>query len=479
MEGVTETAGGAESSHSVTPRSRENGRIAVAFALGMAVVVAAVLLGRSYSFFASFLFFSTLMSLLWRRNLRASVLLISVCAAVPISISRYQVACNLILGTLLVGLHAPCLLRLPRWLYFTAGIAVFGLCTGSVNWLSGDVVRSIAREVTYLYNFFLGPFFLLPAVYLAMAEDGDSKAKVKGLLFCLILPSTLILVAARLFGTVANEWEASLHVESLPQGFLQYRLGRVYVNFLRTEVGFILAALICASAGVLVSGMRVAHRFLAGACLLGNVFLLFVTASFGSILASLCGLTTLALAHASAVGIRKAVASGAAIACLVAATFLFCGPDVKAYLAKRYEHRIERRNDDRLHLWVRAVESLWTHPEGVGWTMLAGDRVRSYIHNDYLVYAVSYGIIGGWAYVIVVGILLVSFLRLRKKVLGDRWLVCIYLAGFGALVAVAANSMTDHMNSNRWYFNVIWSLIWYSYFSCSGDVMANSPRSQA
>ena len=103
---------------------------------------------------------------------------------------------------------------------------------------------------------FLAPFLLLPVVYLRMRESRDHAANLQGLLFCLIVPSTLILISAKLFGTVANAWEASLHVGSLPEGFLQYKLGKVIVNFLRTEVGFILAALICASTAVTVSQVK-------------------------------------------------------------------------------------------------------------------------------------------------------------------------------------------------------------------------------
>ena len=58
---------------------------------------------------------------------------------------------------------------------------------------------------------------------------------------------------------------------------------------------------------------------------------------------------------------------------------------------------------------------------------------------------------------LVVG-LLISFFRVRKSTIDDPSALAIYLAGLGVIVAIAVNSMTDHMNANRWYFNVIWSL---------------------
>ena len=142
---------------------------------------------------------------------------------------------------------------------------------------------------------------------------------------------------------------------------------------------------------------------------------------------------------------------------------------MKEYLGKRYEHRVVKADTDRLVLWARAVEHLLEHPEGVGLTLSVGDKVKSYIHNDYLTYAVSYGFIGGLAYASLVVGLLISFFRVRKSAIDDPSALAIHLAGLGVIVAIAVNSMTDHMNVNRWYFNVIWSLIWYSYF-CSRAV---------
>jgi membrane protein implicated in regulation of membrane protease activity len=42
----------------------------VAFFLGMATIVVSILLGRSYAFYVSFLAFSLIMTLLWRKAYR-------------------------------------------------------------------------------------------------------------------------------------------------------------------------------------------------------------------------------------------------------------------------------------------------------------------------------------------------------------------------------------------------------------------------
>jgi len=441
----------------------------IAFFLGMAVIAASIILGRSYAFYVSFLAFSILMTLLWRNAPRPWIFLVSISAATPIAVSQQQFACNLIFALWFAVFKTRYLFRLPKWMYVPTALAVLGIATSSINWMSGDVVRSIMRQGAFAYNFFLAPFLLLPVVYLRMTESRDHAANLKGLLFCLIVPSTLVLVSAKLFGTVANAWEASLHVKMLPEGFLHYKLGKVVVSFLRTDVGFILAALICASTAVTVSQVKVLNRLIAGACLASNVFLLLVTASFGSILACLCGLAATFYAQFRTVSVAKVLVSVAVICCMILLSYSLAPRNIKGYLGKRYEHRVTNADDDRLGLWGRAVEQILQHPEGVGLTLEVGDKVKTYIHNEYLTYAVSYGIIGGLAYAFLVVRLLTFFFQVRKSTIDDPSALAIHLAGLGVMVAIAVNFMTDHMNANRWYFNIIWSVIWYSYF-CSRAV---------
>lgn len=439
----------------------------------MSVIAVAIFLGKSYTFYLSFMAFSILMTLLWRTNPRPWIFLVSVSAATPIAIfSKYQVTCNLIFAFWFAVFNTRYLFRLPKWIYVASALAVLGIFTSSINWMSGDILRDFMRQVTFGYNFFLAPFLLLPVAYLRIEESRDHAANLWGLLFCLIVPSTLILISAKLFGTVANEWEASLHIDMLPEGFLQYKLGKVFINFLRTEVGFILAALICASTAVVVSQVRRSYRIWGGACLVSNLFLLLATGSFGSIFSCLCGLSAIFFIHYRNIGITKMLASAAVICCIIFLTYSLSPPSVKEYLGKRYEHRVVKADKDRLALWEHAWDHLLKHPEGVGGRTLAvGDDVKSFIHNDYLSYAVSYGFIGGFAYLFLIVKLLLSFFQVRIGAIDDTSTIAIYLAGLGVVVAIAVNSMTDHGNANRWYFNVIWSLIWYSYFcSCAAQI---------
>ncbi len=450
-----------------------------ALILGIAVILASIVLGRTYAFFVSFLVFSLFITILWRNNPRCWIELVSISSATPIAIARQQVACNLVFAFWFVIINLRYFFRLPRWLYLPAILAIFGIMTSAINWLViDDLIRSVMRQAAYAFNLFLAPFLLLPIVYMRLSESRDHRANLRGLLFCLIVPSALILIAAKLFGSVANVWEASRHAESLSEGFLIYKLGKAYISFQRTDVGFILAALICASTAIAFSRVERRYRIIAGLCLAASIFMLMATASFGSIFACLCGLAAIFFKQLRNTNIVGVIAAVIAMCCMLLVIYAVSPQNIKTYLGKRYEHRVVNRDMDRFRLWAKAVDQILKKPEGVGKTFEVGDdkqslwmkiERRTVIHNDYLAYAVSYGIIGGLGYLILVCGLLVSFFRAGKSMIKNPAAYAVYLAGLGVIVAAAVNSVTDHMNANRWYFNVIWSMIWYSYF-CSHSI---------
>ena len=448
----------------------------VAFFLGMVIITAPILLGRSHAFYVSFLAFSILMTLLWRKVPRPWTFLLSISAATPIAIARQQFAGNLIFALWFAVLNPRYWFRLPKWIYVPVALAVLGISTSAINWVSGNVLGSIMRQGAFAFNFFLAPFLLLPLAYLRMSESRDHAANLQGLLFCLIVPSTLLLISAKLIGTVDNAWEASLHVGSHAEGYLNYKLGNVVINFLRTEVGFILAALICASTAITLSQVKGLYRVIAGACFTANVFLLLATGSFGSIFACICGLAAIFYTQLRNIKSTKVFLSVAAICCMLLLIYSLSPPSTKEYLGKRFEHRVVKADDDRLVLWARAMDYFLEHPEGVGLTYTVGEKEKSNPHNEFIVYAVSYGVMGGLAFPALFIGLLIYFFKRRKNIIGDHNALAIHLAGFSIIVALTVNSMTDNIGVNRWYFNVIWSLIWYSYFCSLAAQTENVPK---
>ena len=386
-----------------------------AFVLGMAVIGLSVYLGRSYAFYFGFLACALFITLLWNKAPRPWIFLVSIVAATPIAIFKQQFTCNLIFAFLFTVLNIKYLARLPRWLYPLCALAAFGFTLSSFNWISDDAaIRSIMRQGAFAFNFLFSTFVLLPLIYCRMEKSKDTAANLQGLLFCLIIPSTVILLSAKLFGTVTNVWESSQHAGSLPEGFLQYQLCKVVVNFLRTEVGFILAALICASAAIAVSQVKSKTRLLAGACCASNVFLLLATGSFGSGFSCLCGLAAIFYVQIRTISVVKVLVSVCVIGSMLLLTYGLSPPSMKKYLEKRYEHRVVKADKDRVDLWLNGIEYYFDHPLGVGFTLRAGDKVKSVIHNDYIAYTVSYSLLGGLAYTSLVVGLLISFFQVRK-----------------------------------------------------------------
>ncbi|MEN6350330.1 MAG: O-antigen ligase family protein [Syntrophomonas sp.] len=433
----------------------------------MAIIAASILLGHSYAFYISVLVFAIFITLVWRKKPLPWIFLVSIAAATPIPLFRQQFACNLIFASCFILIGMWYLTRLPKWIYALTGLIMIGFITSAVNWLSGNIVGSVMRQSAYFFNFGLMPLILVPMIYLRMRESRDQKENLLGLLFFLIVPSTLILLAAKLFGTQVNAWQASLHGASGAEGYIDYRLGKVIIDFSRTGVGFILAVLICASTAVTILQVKLRDRLIAGACLVLNVYLLLASGSFGSMLAVLCGLTAMFYAQVRKVKITKVIASVAIVFCMLLLIYGLSPSSTKEYLGKRFEHRVVNVADaDRLTLWSRAVDYILEYPMGVGLTYMVGDKVKTHPHNEYLVYAVSYGALGGLAYPFLVVGLLISFFIRRKRIIQDPNALAVYLAGLGVTVAVAVNSMTDNVGVNRWYFNIMWSLIWYCYF-CS------------
>lgn len=449
---------------------------AIAIFLGMAIIAAAILLGRSYALYISVLCFSFLMTLIWRNAPRPWVFLASVAAATPIPLFRQEVACNLIFAVWLMVFNMRYLARLPRWIYILTSLAVMGLLTSSFNWLTGNIVGSLLRQSAYFFNFGLMPLLLVPMIYVRMSESRNHSANLQGLLFCLIIPTTLLLLSAKIIGKPANLWEASLHVGSLSGGYLRYQLGKVIVDFSRTGIGFILAGLICASTAIVSAQVKTSYRVLAGGCLASNVFLLLSTGSFGSITASVCGLAAIFFSQVRTIKLTKVFTSAAVTCCMVLLILALLPQSTRTYLGQRYEHRIVEHDTDRLTLWSLAVDYFFEHPFGVGLTYTVGDREKSNPHNEYLVYAVSYGFIGGLAYPSLVIGLLIYFFKNRKLKIDDSSALAICMAGLGVIIAYAINTMTDNVGPNRWYNNILWSLIWYCYF-CSRAAL-NGPARQ-
>jgi len=342
----------------------------------------------------------------------------------------------------------------------------------SGNWMSG--ILSIFQQTNYFINYLMMPFILLPVIYLRMAEEKDNYLKLKGLIYYLIIPSTLVLFLAYMFGHPIKYYTAEV------TNHVIYKFLNTEVNFTRTQSGFIFASLICASIAIIMLRTKFINRLLAAICMSVNVFLLLSTGSVGSIIACLFGIGAMFFCASRRISIIKYVTLIVAIVCMLLSIWAIYPSKIKDNIELRYKERFIFKGinvDDRIAIWRRAFNYSLKHPEGVGWSLFFVDKTKINTHNDYLLYAINYGIIVGIVYAYMILKLLIFFYRKSKALNQDNHALSIHLSGLGVTTVLLINSISDHLVANKWYFIVIWSILWYAYFCSSTNFKFNNRNS--
>jgi len=150
---------------------------------------------------------------------------------------------------------------------------------------------------------------------------------------------------------------------------------------------------------------------------------------------------------------------------LVYAAWFALPHGIQKYAESRYEQRFPGGKvtlPDRTVLWQQSFEYLMDNPLGVGWSLWI-EPIGTYPHNDYLSYAIAFGFMCGLLYLFIPAWLLFSLSTFKPRN-SDPARLAIVLAGVGVTTAFLVNSFSDHLTANRWYFNVVWSIIWYAFF---------------
>jgi hypothetical protein len=459
---------------SIANYREDKGRFSASpFVLGTVIIAISIYFGKANTAVSVIILaISFVATALWQNSPYPWIFLVSMLVANPVN-SSLIFSSSIIFAFALMVFRPRYIWGLERWIYLPAIVAVIAFGCSALNWMSGDMVSSLLRQVAYSSNYLMGPLFLFPIIYFRLGQNRDSVTHLKGLLFYLIIPSTLMLYLAHKFGTPMLYRQTDINAEDrLLGGLLTYRIGNTTVDFLRTHVGFILSSLICASVAIVVSRVKMIYRlFAAGSLALNSLFLIF-TFSIGSTVACLCGLAAMLLVQLRAVNVIRYLVSIIVLVAIILLVWRLSPGVVKKYVDKHYKNRFESHkglNIDRYYLWQAAINSLAKHPAGVGWTLAVGKSKKISSHNDYLVYAVSYGIMGGMAYAYLVLRLLIYFYRKSRRMTKEPYAIAVTFAGLGVTVVACVNSMTDHMIASKWYFTAIWSIIWYCYFSSRSD----------
>src|SRR3990170_8306997 len=160
--------------------------------LGMAIISASFSIGDSRIFSALVLFILFFVTALGGNYQISWIFLASILAANPVG--RVDIfAYNLSFAIFLMIFNMRYVLDLPKWVYLPTLFAILAFIFSSINWISVDIAKSILIQTRYMLYYLMGPLFLLPIIYFRMGKSRDNVVNLKGLLFCLIIPSTLML----------------------------------------------------------------------------------------------------------------------------------------------------------------------------------------------------------------------------------------------------------------------------------------------
>jgi hypothetical protein len=471
------------------------------FGLGMAVNLVSLAIGDPYPMAVVGLIVALVATLAWSNSAFAWTLFVAVLAANPAN-NTTPIALNLFAAAVFfVLMRSGGWKVLPRLaqvaLFFvmlsmvvsilaslSAVLTVPSIHTTDVSrprpwmvtWTGGASLEILSSQIVSVTNYLLGPFLFIPLIFARIRRDYDPDLLLKGFVYALIIPTLALFLLARMFGRPV------LDANALAENMLNvstFRLWKLDIQMIRTQVGIILAALICASFAVAISPVRREIRIAGMGCLAIAAYLLLVTGSVGSTLAGLAGLVMILLLGKRQFSIKRYFTMLLVGVGLLVATWTILPQSIQHYAVSRYELRVGKSSSptaDRSWRWKKSFNYMMENPSGVGWSLFV-EPLGIYPHNDYLTYGIAFGAVCGLVYLLNVCGMLFSFFSYNPGVM-DPSRFAMALAGIGVCTVVLINSLSDHLTSNRWYFNVVWSLIWYAFFaSRSAQVPSGSKTS--
>jgi O-antigen ligase len=452
-------------------RDTSGKRVYSAFVIGMAIDLVSIYIGNPYIISWIMMPIAVFVTIKWLNQPVPWIVFVSVIAANPVNINA-SIALNLIFALSLLMLNIRYVRKLPSWLYLTLLLFLISILGSVINWGTTD---EYLTQFSAIGNYVVGPFFLIPLIYFRLHGERDADLLLKGFVFSFIVPSATFMLLARLFGSPEIDDNASVieYLVNVPV----YHLGNVNFQLIRTQAGIPLAALICASLAVIISKVSKGIRMIAGVFLLILIFLLLVTGSIGSSLAALCGISAMLIVGFRFISFKRILVVVALLLGFALASWNLVPEGIKQYAESRYEERFSGKGidaSDRNEIWRLSLGYLLDNPEGRGWDLYV-EPINTHPHNDYISYGIAFGFVCGFLYLLVPVKFFVSLVGplVHNK---NPAQIAILLAGVGALTVFVINSFSDHLVANRWYFNVVWSMIWYGYYASKSVTSQDSVK---
>ena len=384
------------------PHATERGRDVYSFVIiGMIINLSSIYIGNPYFVSLITIFLAAIATIKLSALPVQWIILVSVIAANPVNLSA-SIALNVIFATWLLMLKMNFIKRLPTWLYVALLFSFISILGSSVIWISGRSADGIFTQLASIGNYIVGPFFLIPLIYLRLKDIHDPDLLLKGFVFSLIVPTIILLLLARTFGEPVSA--ADQGMSDYLVNISVYHFGNVDFALIRTQVGIVLATLICASFAVIICKVSPLNRLTATGCLTIAILLLLVTGSIGSSIAALSGVAAILLVGRQYISVKRYLVITVIISMLGLIGWDIIPEGIKEYVGNRYVERFSGEGvdaSDRIILWRQAFAFLLDNPLGVGWALLI-EPMGSYPHNEYLSYAIAFGFICGFIYFFVI-----------------------------------------------------------------------------
>jgi len=431
----------------------------LAFLLGMLFNIGSIYYGNYVGVMLAAIILSAIMNVLWVKKPINLIVLASVLAANPANLST-SISLNLIFIAFWFIFHMEAIRTLSTWSLWVLFGAFLSVFTSVVNWqTSGTIFTQLAAITNYL----IGPLLLIPLFYSQMKKVHSVTSNAKALLWALVIPSIIYLLSAHTFGDIVIDFTSLFQQYGI--NVTIYRLGNVNFHLTRTQVGIPLAALSSVCVSFLIAH-KSEYRIVAICCIGACIYLFLVTGSWGSILAAM--LSVIFVFLLSSFGVRVPLRQSLVIVSFVSAGLIgweYLPETIQRYFTWRFEQSFvtEMTVFDRIQIWQLSLSYLADNLIGRGWDLWIAP-LGIYPHNDYLVYGISFGVICGLMYLLtIVQILILNIKNGKNQTL--RWSDPILLAGIAATSVLFINSFFDHLTANRWYYNVVWSIVWFCYYA--------------
>lgn len=324
-------------------------------------------------------------------------------------------------------------------------------------------VEEIWRFVNMVLVLFLAPLLFRWAL-------PDTNVRLNTMLITVLVGLGLTIIVMRFgipiktrIGLERKDWEA--YTMSATGWVTAYKISDVLYSMYRTHHGYVFS-IYTAFLSFLVAFDRVVwRRLVALIALIGVVSLLLWMGSRLGMIFAVISIMLVSMIFTRRVQDVWRVIMMSALLTMTIFLFAYAFPDTTdRIIEKRWKPLIEgtamKQTSDRRNLFQAAgLEHVLENPLGVGWTSkMWYNGIFIAPHNDYLVFGMSYGLIG------VIGYLFYIY-RIIAQSINRMWLSediqerLLAGATFACIICLALNAMFDHLVARIHWYQMTWYLI--------------------